>query len=63
MCSSNVLDELTNQSENVIIFCSFNMFCSFRYAKSVGAKHLLSSAKLNKGVDELFLELAKGELV
>jgi hypothetical protein len=29
----------------------------------VGAKHLLSSAKLNKGVDELFLELAKGELV
>lgn len=29
------------------------------YAKSVGAKHLLSSAKLNKGVDELFLELAK----
>lgn len=29
------------------------------YAKSVGAKHLLASAKLNKGVDELFLELAK----
>jgi hypothetical protein len=54
---------LLYQSENVIIFCSFNMFCSFRYAKSVGAKHLLSSAKLNKGVDELFLELAKGELV
>lgn len=29
------------------------------YAKSVGAKHLHSSAKLNKGVDEVFLELSK----
>ncbi|XP_028409188.1 ras-related protein Rab-21-like [Dendronephthya gigantea] len=33
------------------------------YARSVGAKHLLSSAKLNKGVDELFLELAKAMVV
>jgi hypothetical protein len=39
------------------------VFYPFSYAKSVGAKHLLSSAKLNKGVDELFLELAKGENV
>lgn len=29
------------------------------YAKSVGAKHFQTSAKLNKGIDELFLDLAK----
>lgn len=29
------------------------------YANSVGAKHFNTSAKLNKGVDELFLDLTK----
>lgn len=29
------------------------------YAASVGAKHYSTSAKLNKGVDELFLDLSK----
>ncbi|KAF6034265.1 RAB21 [Bugula neritina] len=29
------------------------------YAKSVGAKHYHSSAKLNKGVEELFVDLSK----
>jgi len=29
------------------------------YAESVGAKHYSTSAKLNKGVDELFLDLTK----
>lgn len=29
------------------------------YAQSVGAKHFSTSAKLNKGVNELFLDLAK----
>lgn len=29
------------------------------YAKSVGAKHFLTSAKLNKGVNELFLDLTQ----
>ena len=29
------------------------------YASSVGAKHYSTSAKLNQGVEELFLDLAK----
>lgn len=29
------------------------------YAKSVGAKHFHTSAKLNKGIDDLFLDLSK----
>jgi len=29
------------------------------YARSVGAKHFHTSAKLNKGIDELFLDLSK----
>ena len=33
------------------------------YAASVGAKHYSTSAKLNKGVDELFLDLSKRMLV
>jgi len=32
------------------------------YAKSVGARHLHTSAKLNKGIDELFLNLTKNML-
>lgn len=31
----------------------------FRYAKTVGAKHFHTSAKLNKGIEEMFFELAK----
>lgn len=30
------------------------------YAKSVGALHFLSSAKLNENIDEVFLEASKG---
>lgn len=32
-----------------------------RYAASVKAKHYQTSAKLNKGIQELFLDLAKSE--
>jgi len=32
------------------------------YANSVGAKHVHTSAKLNKGIDELFLSLTKSKL-
>merc|ERR1719354_854739 len=32
------------------------------YAKSVGAKHVHTSAKLNRGIDELFLSLTKNML-
>ena len=31
----------------------------YRYAKQVGAKHYLVSAKLNRGIEELFLELTQ----
>ena len=31
----------------------------YRYAESVGAKHYSTSAKLNKGLEELFLDLTK----
>ena len=47
----------------VVGWSHFTICLVSSYAKSVGAKHLLSSAKLNKGVDELFLELAKGKLL
>uniref|UniRef100_G3N5F9 Ras-related protein Rab-21 n=1 Tax=Gasterosteus aculeatus TaxID=69293 RepID=G3N5F9_GASAC len=33
------------------------------YAESVGAKHYHSSAKLNKGIEELFLDLCKRHLL
>lgn len=33
-----------------------------RYAKQVGAKHFLVSAKLNRGIEELFLELTQSML-
>lgn len=31
------------------------------YAESVGAKHYHTSAKLNKGIEELFLDLCKSK--
>lgn len=31
----------------------------FRYAESVGAKHFLTSAKMNQGIEEMFLELSQ----
>ena len=37
------------------------MNCHFRYAKTVGAKHFHTSAKLNKGIEEMFFELSKRE--
>lgn len=33
-----------------------------RYAESVGARHFHTSAKLNKGIEELFLDLSKAML-
>lgn len=36
----------------------YSSFC-FRYAKSVGATHYHTSAKLNKGIEEMFLELSQ----
>lgn len=34
-------------------------FISFRYSRSVGAKHYHTTAKLNKGIEEMFLDLTK----
>ncbi len=39
-----------------------NFLSFFRYAESVGAKHYHTSAKLNKGIEELFLDLCKRTL-
>lgn len=33
--------------------------CCHSYSESVGAKHYHTSAKLNKGIEELFLDLCK----
>ena len=33
----------------------------FSYAKTVGAKHFHTSAKLNKGIEEMFFELSKSK--
>ena len=44
-----------NHANYELIFHS----CCSRYAKSVGAKHFHTSAKMNKGIDELFLDLTK----
>ena len=46
-----------------IISCTFHKAIPyiFSYAASVGAKHFHCSAKLNKGIDELFLDLSKSE--
>jgi Ras-related protein Rab-21 len=41
-------------------FFSFSLSFS-RYAASVGAKHVSTSAKLNKGLNELFLDLAQSQ--
>ena len=35
------------------------LHCVNRYASSVGAKHFSTSAKMNKGLDELFLDITK----
>lgn len=35
--------------------------CHHSYAESVGAKHYHTSAKLNKGIEELFLDLCKSK--
>ena len=34
----------------------------FRYAESVGAQHYSTSAKLNQGVNELFLDITKSKI-
>ncbi len=39
--------------------CSVNIFCS--YAESVGAVHYTASAKQNKGIQELFLDISKSK--
>lgn len=45
-------------SELKLIYIDDFHLC-FRYAKSVGATHFHTSAKLNRGIEEMFLELSK----
>jgi hypothetical protein len=43
--------------------CQSLMFFFLRYAESVGAKHYHTSAKQNKGIEELFLDLCKSRYI
>lgn len=45
--------------QNTIHHVIYYAFFFDRYAESVGALHFHTSAKLNHGIEELFLELAK----
>jgi len=55
----NFEKNLTNYMYNNFVFnCKCKMF---RYAASVGAKHFHTSAKMNKGIEEMFLDLSKSK--
>jgi len=43
----------------VLSMLSTSSLSLLSYAESVGARHYQSSAKLNKGIEELFLDLCK----
>ena len=43
------------------MFTLCNILQQFRYAESVSAKHFHTSAKANKGLDEVFLDLARSK--
>ena len=43
----------------MIINCNRTFGVVGRYATSVGAKHFQTSAKTNKGIEEMFLELTR----
>lgn len=42
---------------------TYNSEVHINYAKSVGAFHFLSSAKLNENIDEVFLEITKAMIL
>ena len=46
---------------NFLLFQLKSSLFFSRYAASVGAKHYHTSAKLNKGIEEMFLDLSKGK--
>lgn len=60
MIELHVVETIDNERE-VKILCEFVVLFS-RYAKTVGAKHFHTSAKLNKGIEEMFFELTKSKL-
>ncbi|GAM26829.1 hypothetical protein SAMD00019534_100040 [Acytostelium subglobosum LB1] len=69
--AKNWIKELKAMLGNDIVLCIIGNKCDLEktrvisleeaeaYAASVGAKHYSTSAKLNKGVEELFLDLSK----
>ena len=44
---------------NATTFAHIQFIQYNRFASSVGAVHFYTSAKLNKGIDEMFLDLTK----
>lgn len=48
-----------SRSPLVLLMCHT---CFVRYAESVGAAHIYTSAKLNKGLDETFVELSTSKI-
>uniref|UniRef100_A0A2K6CXU3 Ras-related protein Rab-21 n=1 Tax=Macaca nemestrina TaxID=9545 RepID=A0A2K6CXU3_MACNE len=58
----NWVKELRKMLGNEICLCIVGKHLTFflkKYAESVGAKHYHTSAKQNKGIEELFLDLCK----
>ncbi|NXU37772.1 RAB21 protein, partial [Drymodes brunneopygia] len=62
----NWVKELRKMLGNEICLCIVVLYYNeasylhfYRYAESVGAKHYHTSAKQNKGIEELFLDLCK----
>lgn len=53
MIVGNKIDLIKDQKLN------YNPEAHISYAKSVGALHFLTSAKLNENIDEVFLEISK----
>ncbi len=67
-CMQNKTEKVTrcgwhiqNQTVFVDLVQSFLLVSVSRYASSVGARHFHTSAKLNKGIEEMFLDLSKSK--
>jgi hypothetical protein len=57
--SNGIKDYFFIRRENSIISTDRVPYSVDRYANSVGARHFHTSAKLNQGIEEMFLELSQ----
>ena len=48
-----------SEDNNSLSFHIVNLDQAQEYARSVGVTHFSTSAKLNKGLDDIFIDLAK----